>query len=64
MIYNIPSILCRYFMTYLGFSMGTNFISEMYEGGLMKLITKGAHSELGDVDIGVLEVRVAHILSF
>lgn len=24
----------------------------------------GAHSELGDVDIGILEVRVAHVLSF
>lgn len=46
LIYNIPSILCRYFLTYLGFNMGTNFISEMYEGGLMKLITK-ATSTIG-----------------
>ena len=40
LIYNIPSVLCRYFMTYLGFQMGTSFISQLYEGGLMKLITK------------------------
>lgn len=53
LIYNIPSILCRYFMTYLGFSMGTNFISEMYEGGLMKLITK-ATSTVGLVMIGAM----------
>ena len=53
LIYNIPSILCRYFMTYLGFSMGTNFISEMYEGGLMKLITK-ATSTIGLVMIGAM----------
>ena len=53
LIYNIPSILCRYFMTYLGFNMGTNFISEMYEGGLMKLITK-ATSTVGLVMIGAM----------
>lgn len=53
LIYNIPSILCRYFLTYLGFNMGTNFISEMYEGGLMKLITK-ATSTIGLVMIGAM----------
>lgn len=53
LIYNIPSILCRYFMTYLGFQMGTNFISQLYEGGLMKLITK-ATSTVGLVMIGAM----------
>lgn len=53
LIYNIPSILCRYFLTYPGFNMGTNFISEMYEGGLMKLITK-ATSTIGLVMIGAM----------
>lgn len=53
LVYNIPSILCRYFMTYLGFSMGTNFISQLYEGGLMKLITK-ATSTVGLVMIGAM----------
>lgn len=53
LIYNIPSVLCRYFMTYLGFQMGTSFISQLYEGGLMKLITK-ATSTVGLVMIGAM----------
>lgn len=53
LIYNIPSVLCRYFMTYLGYQMGTNFISQLYEGGLMKLITK-ATSTVGLVMIGAM----------
>lgn len=40
-------------MTYLGYSMGTSFISQMYEGGLMKLITK-ATSTVGLVMIGAM----------
>lgn len=53
LIYNIPSVLCRYFMTYLGFQMGTSFISQLYEGGLMKLVTK-ATSTVGLVMIGAM----------
>lgn len=51
LIYNIPSILCRYFMTYLGFTLGTNFISRLYEGGLMRLVTR-ATSTVGLTMIG------------
>lgn len=42
LIYNIPSILCRYYMTYLGFSMGSTFITKIYDSGMMKVITKAA----------------------
>lgn len=53
LIYNIPSIACRYFLTYLGFQLGTSFISQIYEGGLMKLITKAA-STVGLIMIGAM----------
>jgi mannose PTS system EIID component len=53
LIYNIPSIICRYYMTYLGFSLGTNFISQLYDGGLMKLITK-ATSTVGLIMVGAM----------
>ena len=53
LIYNIPSILCRYYMTYLGYNMGTTFIEQMYNGGLMRLITK-ATSTVGLVMIGAM----------
>ncbi len=53
LIYNIPSILCRYYMTYLGFNLGTNFITQLYDGGLMKLITK-ATSTVGLIMVGAM----------
>jgi PTS system mannose-specific IID component len=53
LIYNIPSILCRYYMTYLGFNLGTSFITQLYDGGLMKLITK-ATSTVGLVMVGAM----------
>lgn len=65
LIYNVPSIICRWYMTYLGFSLGTNFISQLYDGGLMKLITK-ATSTVGLIMVGAMtaaNVRFATILS-
>lgn len=64
-IYNVPSILCRYYMTYLGYGMGTNFIEKMYSGGLMSIITK-ATSTVGLIMIGAMtaaNVRFQTILS-
>lgn len=66
LIYNIPSILCRYFMTYLGFTLGTNFISRLYEGGLMRLVTR-ATSTVGLTMIGAMtaaNVKFTSIISF
>lgn len=66
LIYNIPSILCRYFMTYLGFTLGTNFISQLYEGGLMRLVTR-ATSTVGLTMIGAMtaaNVKFTSIISF
>lgn len=66
LIYNIPSVLCRYFMTYLGFTLGTNFISRLYEGGLMRLVTR-ATSTVGLTMIGAMtaaNVKFTSIISF
>ena len=51
LIYNIPSILCRYYMTYAGFTLGSKFISEINKNGLMNILTKGA-SILGLIMVG------------
>lgn len=59
LIYNIPSILCRYYMTYLGFNLGTNFITQLYDGGLMKLITK-ATSTVGLIMVGAMTAANVH----
>ncbi|WP_288736363.1 PTS system mannose/fructose/sorbose family transporter subunit IID [uncultured Enorma sp.] len=66
LIYNIPSIICRYFMTYLGFTLGTNFISQLYEGGLMRLVTR-ATSTVGLTMIGAMtaaNVKFNTIITF
>ena len=41
-LYNVPSIACRYAMTYLGYTMGESFIKQMFESGLMNVLTKAA----------------------
>lgn len=53
LIYNIPSILCRWWMTVLGFKLGTSFITKMYSSGIMDLVTKCA-SILGLLMIGAM----------
>lgn len=50
-IYNVPSILTRYYLTYMGFTLGSTFIENIYESGSMKLLTKAA-STLGLLMIG------------
>lgn len=41
-VYNVPSFICRYYMTYLGYKVGSDFLTEMAEGGIMKVVTKAA----------------------
>lgn len=50
-IYNVPSILTRYYLTYIGFTLGDTFIEDMYQSGSMKLLNKAA-STLGLMMIG------------
>lgn len=51
LIYNIPSILTRYYLTYMGFSLGSSFIEQIYANGSMKILNKAA-STLGLMMIG------------
>lgn len=51
LIYNVPSILTRYYLTYVGFTLGDTFIEDMYQSGSMKLLNKAA-STLGLMMIG------------
>lgn len=53
LIYNIPSILTRYYLTYMGFTVGDTFISDMYKSGSMELLNKAA-STLGLMMIGCM----------
>lgn len=60
LLYNIPSVVCRYYMTYLGYSLGSNFIQRIYASGGMKILTKAA-SIVGLIMVGGM---TASIVSF
>lgn len=51
LVYNIPSIWCRWELGQLGFSVGSQYIEEMYESGMMNVLTKAA-STLGLIMLG------------
>ena len=66
LVYNIPSVLCRYYLTYAGYTMGESFLSKIEEMGAMKILTKAA-SILGLIMIGAMTastVKFSSILEF
>lgn len=42
LLFNVPSILIRYYGTFLGYRLGSEYIQKMYESGLMSILTKCA----------------------
>lgn len=65
LIYNIPGLLVRYYGLQIGYSMGANFISKMYNSGGMQIITK-ASSLIGLMMMGSMtasSVKFKTILS-
>lgn len=59
LIYNIPSWICRWLLTVLGYRVGSSFITRLYEGGYMAIITKLA-SILGLLMIGAMTANSVH----
>lgn len=53
LVYNIPTQLMRYVLTFAGWNVGTSFISQLYESGLMKVVTK-ACGILGLIMVGAM----------
>ncbi len=41
-IFNIPAHICRYYGPFLGFGLGSKFLSQVSESGLMQFLTKCA----------------------
>ncbi len=52
-IYNVPSVVLRYYLTFIGFKSGSGFIANMYESGAMKIVTKAA-CILGLIMVGAM----------
>ena len=51
LIYNIPAQWCRWEMTKLGFTVGSEYITDMYSSGLLNIFTKAAKT-LGLIMLG------------
>lgn len=65
-LYNIPYLLTKYLCTYISFTLGSKYIKEAYENGIMQIITKGV-GILGTMMVGGMicqTVGLTTILSF
>lgn len=51
LLFNIPSLLIKYYGTFLGYKLGSEYIQKMYESGLMNILTKAA-SIVGLIMVG------------
>ncbi|MFT8389934.1 MAG: PTS system mannose/fructose/sorbose family transporter subunit IID [Sporolactobacillus sp.] len=51
LIFNIPSLIVRYYGTFLGYTLGSTYISKIYESGLIHILTKAA-SIVGLIMVG------------
>ena len=40
LLFNIPSILVKYYGTFLGYKLGSEYIQKVYASGLMNILTK------------------------
>ena len=51
LLFNIPALLVKYYGTFLGYKLGSEYIQKMYESGLMNILTKAA-SIVGLIMVG------------
>lgn len=51
LVYNVPSLITRWYLTKLGYSVGTLFIEDIHSSGLMDVLTKAANT-LGLIMLG------------
>lgn len=57
LMFNIPNYLIRYYGGFLGYSLGSKYIKELYSNGLMQVLTKAA-SILGIMMVGAMTVQM------
>lgn len=51
LLFNLPSILIKYYGTFLGYKLGSEYIQKVYASGLMNILTKAA-STVGLIMVG------------
>ncbi len=60
LLYNVPSILTRYNLLYLGYTTGEKFLNKLYNSGIMKRLTT-AFGIVGLIMIGALSAQFVTI---
>ncbi|MDO4941711.1 MAG: PTS system mannose/fructose/sorbose family transporter subunit IID [Lachnospiraceae bacterium] len=56
-LFNVPSILIRYYGTFLGYQLGSQYIQKIYSSGLMNILTKAA-SIVGLIMVGGMTAQM------
>ena len=51
LLFNIPSLLVKYYGTFLGYKLGSEYVQKIYASGLMNILTKAA-STVGLIMVG------------
>lgn len=59
LLFNIPSILVKYYGTFLGYKLGSEYIQKVYASGLMNILTKAEsvlnlQSMLDQIFVGIV----------
>ncbi len=62
LLFNIPSILVRYYGTFLGYKLGSEYIQKVYASGLMGILTKAA-SIVGLIMVGGMTAQMVTFTS-
>lgn len=61
-LFNLPSILVRYYGTFLGYKLGSQYIQKVYASGLMNILTKAA-STVGLIMVGGMTAQMVTFTS-
>lgn len=55
---NIPSLLVKYYGTFLGYKLGSEYVQKIYASGLMNILTKAA-STVGLIMVGGMTISTS-----
>ena len=58
LLFNIPSLLVKYYGTFLGYKLGSEYVQKIYASGLMNILTKAA-STVGLIMVGGMTISTS-----
>lgn len=58
LLFNIPSLLVKYYGTFQGYKLGSEYIQKIYASDLMNILTKAA-STVGLIMVGGMTISIS-----